>query len=200
LGEVAEALGYQVQPVAPDGQLLPDAAAVIVASHGRDEAPVLEAALAGGVPYVGLVASRKRGAEVLASLNVANEGALRRVHTPAGLDIGARSPQEIALSVFAQIVAERPRPGQHGGLAGPGAAATVAQAGPAAAAAGAGAAASPDPGPATATDPVCGMSVAVAEATPQLRRDGGIWYFCGQGCRQAFADDPARYLANHGAG
>jgi xanthine dehydrogenase accessory factor len=211
LRDVAGALGYEVRPVVPGGQVPPDTAAVIAASHGRDEAAVLTAALAAGVPYVGLVASRKRGSQVLASLDVAG-AALSRVRTPAGLDIGARTPQEIALSIFAQIIAERPRPGsrsgqdpaaparparpgRYGGPAGAGPAGVAGQAGPAGSPAEGGQAAAPSaPGPATATDPVCGMSVAVAEATLRLPYDGGIWYFCGPGCRQAFAEEPGRYL------
>lgn len=172
LHDVARALGYEFLPVAPDGQVLPGAAAVVVASHGRGEEPVLAAALAAGVPYVGLVASRKRGTEVLAGLTAADDAARRRVHTPAGLDIGARTAPEIALSVLAQIVAERPRRDPHpGGREVP---------------------AAP-----TATDPVCGMPVAVTGATAQLPHDGGVWYFCGPGCKQAFASDPSRYLASH---
>ncbi|HEX6869726.1 MAG TPA: YHS domain-containing protein, partial [Micromonosporaceae bacterium] len=45
-----------------------------------------------------------------------------------------------------------------------------------------------------ATDPVCGMSVAAVPASLRLQLDGRTWYFCGPGCRQAFADDPRRYL------
>ena len=85
----------------------PERAAVVVASHGRDEEEALAAALAAGVPYVGLVASRKRGRAVLESLG---GDAVDRVHSPAGLDIGARTPEEVALSVLAEIVSIRPRP------------------------------------------------------------------------------------------
>jgi xanthine dehydrogenase accessory factor len=85
-----------------------DDAALVVASHGRDEEAALARALDHGVPYVGLVASRRRGAAVAASLDVPDE--LReRLHTPAGLDIGARTPEEIALSILAEIVALRHR-------------------------------------------------------------------------------------------
>jgi xanthine dehydrogenase accessory factor len=83
-----------------------DAAAVVVASHGRDEERTLAAALEAGVPYVALVASPRRGAAVRDALDVPQE--LRdQVRTPAGLDIGARSPAEIALAILAEIVASR---------------------------------------------------------------------------------------------
>jgi xanthine dehydrogenase accessory factor len=80
--------------------------ALVVASHGRDEEPALAAALTEGVPYVGLVASERRGAMVRAALDVPDE--LReRLRTPAGVPIGARTPGEIALSILAEIVQER---------------------------------------------------------------------------------------------
>ena len=102
-------------------------AAVVVASHGRDEERAIEAAVRAGVPYVGLVASRKRGDAVLASLDL-DEGQRASVHTPAGLDIGARTPREVALSILAEVIALRPRPSAASPDAGPtGAGATGAE-------------------------------------------------------------------------
>ncbi|MFG1968397.1 XdhC family protein [Nonomuraea fuscirosea] len=92
-------------PIAADTAALPiaaDTAAVLVASHGVGEEPVLREALERGVPYIGLIASRKRGAAVLARV----EGG-ERVHVPAGLDIGARTPGEVAVSVYAEVIALR---------------------------------------------------------------------------------------------
>jgi xanthine dehydrogenase accessory factor len=70
------------------------------ASHGRDEERALRAAVDAGVPYVALVASRKRGDAVLAELGLSRE----RIHTPAGLDIGARGASEVAISILAEII------------------------------------------------------------------------------------------------
>jgi xanthine dehydrogenase accessory factor len=86
--------------------------AVVVAGHGREELPALKAGLEAEVPYVGLVASRRRGVGVLGELKsdgVAQE-LLDRIDTPAGLDIGARTPEEIAVSILAKIVAVRRAP------------------------------------------------------------------------------------------
>ena len=47
--------------------------------------------------------------------------------------------------------------------------------------------------PEVATDPVCGMTVAVSTESLSLHHLGQDWYFCGTGCRRAFADDPTRY-------
>ena len=104
LVEVGRASGHDVGP--PTDPFPDDLVALVVASHGHGEEPLLEQALRAGVPYVGLVASRRRGAAVVASLDVP-DSQRARVHTPAGLDIGARTPAEIALSVYAQLVSER---------------------------------------------------------------------------------------------
>ncbi|TFC88858.1 YHS domain-containing protein [Cryobacterium sinapicolor] len=144
-----------------------DDAALIVASHGRDEEPVLEAALNAEVPYIALVASQARGAAVLASLNVTEEQRAL-VHSPAGLQLGARSPAEIALSILAQLVAERAK-------------------WPAAQAP------SPDTVP-VVVDPVCGMSVTLGDSTPRAPHDGETVYFCSESCRRSFLADPVRYV------
>jgi xanthine dehydrogenase accessory factor len=161
LVQLGRPLGFAVDR--GDDVALAGASAVVVASHGRGEESALTAALRDGVPYVGLVASRKRGTAVLDSLDVPDE-LKQRVHTPAGLDIGARTAAEIALSVLAQIVAER-RSLQE----------------------------APAPRPATAIDPVCGMTVAAVDATLHADVDGVRTWFCAPGCRRAFLADPAAY-------
>lgn len=143
-----------------------DHAAVIVASHGRDEELALTAALRAEVPYIALVASQKRGAAVLASLDV-DDAQRARVHSPAGLSIGARTPGEIALSILAELVAERvsEKP-----------AVLIAV-------------------PATATDPVCGMTVSAVAATIHIEHGDQTVYFCCESCRASFIADPDRYAA-----
>ncbi|GAA3870242.1 XdhC family protein [Leifsonia kafniensis] len=141
-----------------------DDAAVIVASHGKDEEPALMAALAAGVAYVALVASEVRGAAVLASLDV-DEEQRARVFSPAGLELGARTPGEIALSILAQLVSERvkSRPAKTA------------------------------PTVRTAIDPVCGMAVAAVESSIHVERDGVTTYFCSDGCRTSFLAHPEQY-------
>jgi xanthine dehydrogenase accessory factor len=162
LMELGGALGFAMVGGTERDAPEPDDAAVLVASHGHEEEFVLASALRAGVPYVGLVASRRRGTAVRASLDIPDE--LRaQLHTPAGLDIGARTPKEIALSIFAEIVAERRAMGIP-----------------------------PDTSrPATAVDPVCGMEVVTGEGAITLEHEGRQIYFCCSGCRDAFAADPA---------
>jgi xanthine dehydrogenase accessory factor len=164
LVELGRPLGFAVERGSADDVAVDGAEALVVASHGRGEEPALAAALRSGVPYVGLIASRLRGAAVLASLDLSEE-MTGRVHTPAGLDIGARTAAEIALSVLAEIVAERR---SHPGAEEPVAAERV-----------------------TAVDPVCGMTVAAVDATLHADVDGVRTWFCGEGCRRAFLADPA---------
>jgi xanthine dehydrogenase accessory factor len=146
----------------PDGPLEPRPGdlAVVVAAHGRGEPQVLRAALEAAVPYVGLVASRKRGTGVLAELR--SDGVpdelLQRVDVPAGLDIGARRPPEVALAILARIVEVRRSVHLEPAVAAP----------------------------AQAVDPICGMTVAVSAETPVLQTERGPVYFCCEGCRARF--------------
>lgn len=144
---------------------------VVVASHGRGEEAALAAALASDVGYVGLVASKTRGAAVADALGLP-PSQRDRLHTPAGLALGARTPEEIALSILAEIVATRR------------AAATAVDE------------VEHEVPPVvigdTAIDPICGMTVAVTADALRLEHAGQTVYFCGEGCRRAFAADLPR--------
>lgn len=106
LARIGAAAGYELVCGTDPAQPIPDdAGAVVVASHGRDEEPVLTAAVRARVPYVALVASRKRGAAVLAETGLTES----QVHTPAGLDLGARSAPDVAVSILAQMIGTRRR-------------------------------------------------------------------------------------------
>ena len=160
---------------AVDRQTIGGALGVIVASHGRDEVETLAAALDAGVPYIGLVASRRRAAGVLNELVQARPDLARiapgRVHSPAGLDIGARTASEIALSILAEVVSTRVH------SAAPDTPPTAREQ-PATAAT------------TTAIDPICGMTVAAVETSLHLDHDGTRYYFCGPGCLRAFSANP----------
>lgn len=138
--------------------------AVIVASHGRSEEETIRAALDAGVGFVGLVASHRRGAEVIASLDL-DDAERQVVRSPVGVDIGARTAEEIALSILAELV----RSVRVDGLE----AAKVDE----------------PPPPATAVDPVCGMTVTVGDDTPHLHHDGSDHWFCNPGCRTRYAEE-----------
>jgi xanthine dehydrogenase accessory factor len=230
LTELAVAGGYDVvtTPTADDTELQA-ATAVVVASHGNDEERVLTAALSAGVPYVALVASHKRGMAVRESLELPPELAAQ-LHTPAGVDIGAQTPAEIAISILAEmIVIQHAAPAvaveepssdgsdaEHGELSDNGSDAEHGELSDNGSGRGAAdgdrqpdeeltkkltladplaalesetvnSSASEGDGVEVAIDPVCGMKVAVSDSTLHLDVDGTRVYFCGTGCRLAYA-------------
>jgi xanthine dehydrogenase accessory factor len=185
LADLARRVGYAVESgPAEVARPKADDAAVVVASHGHDEERVLIEALQAGVPYVALVASEVRGRAVRGSLDLRDEERTR-LQTPAGLEIGAETPEEIALAILAEMVALRPK--------GEASRAPKPRAGEMHVAPPESAEPSPPepvpvvPSTETAIDPVCGMEVAVSEASIQLERDGEIHYFCSEGCRDTFS-------------
>ncbi len=155
-----------------------DRAAVVV-SQGHYDEEALESILRCSVPYVGLVASRTRGAAVRALLEDRGVPGVATIRNPAGLDLGARTPPEVALSILAEIVQARPSGARVE-------ATPLATAVPGVA---------PTP-PATAVDPVCGMSVIVASARQKAEIDGVAYYFCCANCRAKFLKDPQAYLVH----
>ena len=98
------------------GEIVDGADAVVVAGMGRGDEDALAAALATGAGYVGLVASARRAGTVLGALRDRgfDAAALERVRSPAGLDLGPSSQEEIAVAILAELVAWR-----HAGGAGP---------------------------------------------------------------------------------
>jgi xanthine dehydrogenase accessory factor len=146
--------------------------AVVVATQGHYDEDALEAALATDAGYVGLIASRRRADAVLDDLRdrgVADE-ALGRVHAPAGLDLGEVDPGEIGVAVLAELVALK-------------AAGELRPSLPSA------------PAREEARDPVCGMTVHVAEARHRSEYEGGVYFFCSASCRRQFDADPLKYAA-----
>ena len=112
---IARSMGWKVLSVHDPEQVSADRRTVAVVkthNYGRDFA-FLRALLPLELPYIGLVGSRKRKEQLVAALIDlgADLEQTRRIHGPAGLDIGSGSPAEIALSIVAEIqavVAERP--------------------------------------------------------------------------------------------
>ena len=134
----------------------------MIASHGGPEAEIIRAALDHGVGYIGLVASKVRGASILNELEL-SDAERARIHTPVGLRIGAKTPSEIAVSIAAELIAAV----RDGSLARR--------------------SVSADNGPVEAIDPVCGMTVLIGPATEHVQLAGADYWFCGPGCRTAFA-------------
>jgi xanthine dehydrogenase accessory factor len=171
VADVVGLLGFAMQrtvtaDIAGDDEALGGVSAVVIASHGGPEAASIRAALDAGVGYIGLVASRTRGAAVLDELGL-EEAERERVHTPVGLWIGARTAPEIAVSIAAELIKALRMDDLP----------VVRDAGTA--------------GVADAIDPVCGMTVAIGTDTPHLELAGEQFWFCSSGCRSAYAAQAA---------
>ena len=169
----------------------PDIApAVVVATQGVWDEEALAAALARDASYVGLVASPTRAAVVRAWLRdeagVPDER-LAALRAPAGLDLGAETAEEIALSILAELVQVRR-----------GTASFVASPGPATLVGGekvtADASIQPIVDDIVLLDPVCGMTVDRAHARHLAEHDGVVYAFCSMGCRTSFMREPTAYL------
>jgi xanthine dehydrogenase accessory factor len=188
-------LGYRVSAIcleeAPEGfqqadqlldhldfaelKLTPDSY-IVVASHGNYDEDALAAALRTDAAYVTLVASKKRSASVLEFLKDSGLSAdqLARLKYPAGLDLGAVTPEEIALTILAEILQIR--------RSGPIPAVAAATPSPA------------DSALVEAEDPVCHMMVEIATARYTASYQDEMFYFCSAGCKKSFEQEPDKYL------
>lgn len=186
LAVLGEQAGYRVracveaEAVEATAEAGGDAAVyAVVATMGEWDIAAIEAALRSGSRYVGLIASPRRADEVRRELLARDwEGSeLAPLVAPAGLDIGAREPAEIAISILAELITRKrdaleqpataPAPSESAGRA-----ATRAEA-------------------ETAIDPVCGMEVRIEDARFSLETEDRTYYFCCEGCRGRFARDVA---------
>ena len=162
---LAAGLGYVVDRAAEG--LDPGAAtAVVISTHGGDEPGEIRAALDAGVGFVGVVCSRTRGRALLAELEL-SESEARRVHPHVGVDIGARTAGEVALSIMAALVRSIRVEGLGAHTAGAAAR------------------------PVETVDPVCGMTVTSGPDTPHASVAGAEHWFCGPGCRDRFLREHA---------
>jgi xanthine dehydrogenase accessory factor len=153
LAALAQTIGWRVSGEAASG-----ADAVVVATMGTRDEEALAEALALSTGYVALVASACRASVVLAALRDRDvpEEELARVRSPAGLDLGPCTQEEIAVAVLAELVAWRhARTPQAASLE-------------------------------EAVDPVCGMTVSVGAATITAEVGGETFWFCSDHCRTTF--------------
>ena len=191
LAVLGDKLGFRVTACDPSAtdELFPDAESlvqqldgirgmtgprsyIVVATAGHYDEEALEAALSGEASYVGLVTSPRRGRAVIDYLrgNGVCPKALERVKYPAGVDIGAETPEEIALSILTEIV-QRMRANPAGISLTPAA----------------------ETADAESIDPICNMTVKVAASRYVSNYNGADVHFCSPGCKDKFEQEPDRY-------
>jgi len=163
---------------------------VVVATQGVWDEEAVLAALRRDVAYVGLVASPTRASVVRQWLRDETglpEERIAALRAPAGLDLGAETAEEVALSILAELVLVRR-----------GRASFVAAPGPATIAGRPVAAADEPLGPVVddivLVDPVCGMTVDRRDARHLAEHGGVVYAFCQMACRTRFIHDPASFV------
>ena len=151
---------------------------VVVATQGEQDEMALKAALKVPLPYLAFVASRKKRDAVFTYLQASgvSDNELLAIKTPAGIDISARTPQEVAISILAEIIqtVRTPATLQSGTTR-------------------------PDmPEDLTGQDkfyinPVCGIPVDKTAPKHIVMYKGQSVYFCCDGCKIKFDADPEKY-------
>jgi xanthine dehydrogenase accessory factor len=165
VADLAAPLGFAVARPAPDASQR-GAVATIICSLGHDEELAIRAALDAQVGLIAVVASHRRGSALLDAMGL-TQAERARIRTPAGIEIGAHTAAEIALSILAQVVQAIRVEGLKAHSEG-----------------------LPLP-PQQVIDPVCGMTVIVRSDTPHLVVDDVDHWFCNPGCRDRFAEQAA---------
>ena len=146
---------------------------VVVSTQGQHDEEALENALCSEASYVSFVASKVKAAKILDYLKERGLSSTRlgQLKAPAGLDIHASSPEEIAVSILAEIIQEN-----RSGTAKQKREVERAVARQ------------------EAKDPICGMMVDIGEARHKSEFRGNAFYFCCAGCKQKFDKQPEQYV------
>lgn len=161
--------------------------AILVATHGQYDEDALERALRSSAAYIGMVGSRRRADACRAYLRESglSEAQIARLHAPAGLDIGAVTPQEIAASILAELVQVHRRRSVESGNNQTSLPMTEETP------------TTNEDTHETAIDPVCGMTVEVAVARHRTNYDGRDFYFCCPACKRLFERNPQEYFVRN---
>jgi len=149
---------------------------LVIATQGEQDEEALTAALQTDLPYIAFVASRKKRTAVLNYLKNKgiDEGSLKKIKSPAGLDIGAKLPEEVAVSILAEMIQVFRTSGFPLQKIGKEVASNFESG--------------------HYTNPVCGMPIEKATAKYVLEYKGEQVYFCCDGCKVKFEEKPEKYV------
>jgi len=176
-----------------------EAPVVLVATQGQGDEEALEAALRSPAGQVLMIASRRKAERLRAVMRMrgVEESRIARLQAPAGPDAGAKTPGEIALVAIVGVLAllrgrspvlVRAGPVQQEAVGSAGSGSNHSRTAPGAAAA-----------EGKFINPVCGMAVSTTNPMHIEQYEGVSYYFCCDGCRTTFQQDPAKYAAIHHA-
>jgi xanthine dehydrogenase accessory factor len=198
LVRLAKAAGYRVTGVAQDANLqtfdkvdelitqlkldnvnTTPASCIVVATQGEMDEKALIEALRKDVGYIGFVASRKK-IQSLASYLVDSGYDAKKVatlHSPAGIDIQAKQPEEVAISILAEMIQLRNTGNLPQAFEGYVAQTDV-----------------PMDAPKWYINPVCGVPVDMNHPKHVVEYNNEKIYFCCDGCKVKFDKDPGKYI------
>ena len=153
---------------------------VIVCTQGENDEDALQQAIQSSASYISFVASRKKGSAVFHTLRQrgVNFDQLKRIKTPAGIDINAKLPQEVAVSILAEIVnyfrneEELNTKESNEAIENSGSESKI------------------------FINPVCNIPVEKSTAKHIIEYEGESYYFCCDGCKISFEKEPAKYAAS----
>ena len=189
LAKMGEILDYEIYALAPgiseidlpDGVIkmeefsaIEGQCVAVVAAQGEGDLRALKAAIASKPEFLSLIASKKKSKSLLKQL--ANEGIrqdeIDSIKFPAGLDIGAVTPQEIAVSIIAELVQQKMAKAHEDKI--------ILEVS--------------EPNNGKQKDPICGMLVDPLTADHSSDYEGITFYFCCGGCKERFETEPAAYV------
>lgn len=156
---------------------------IVVATQGEQDERALELALNQQYGYIGFVASRKKKAAVFEYLEYAGieKSKIDTIRCPAGTDINAKKPDEVAISILAEIIMVRNNVPAVAGFTEFDE--TRTEAGK----------------PKFYINPVCGVPVDVANPKHIIEYAGEKIYFCCDGCKIKFEQQPSKYVKTNAA-
>jgi xanthine dehydrogenase accessory factor len=189
LAKMGEILDYEIYALAPgiseidlpDGVIkmeqfsaIEGQCVAVVAAQGEGDLRALKAAIASKPEFLSLIASKKKSKSLLKQL--ANDGIrqdeIDSIKFPAGLDIGAVTPQEIAVSIIAELVQQKMAKAHEDKI--------ILEVS--------------EPNNGKPKDPICGMLVDPLTADHSSDYEGITFYFCCGGCKERFETEPAAYV------
>ena len=189
LAKMGEILDYEIYALAPgiseidlpDGVIkmeefsaIEGQCVAVVAAQGEGDLRALKAAIASKPEFLSLIASKKKSKSLLKQL--ANDGIrqdeIDSIKFPAGLDIGAVTPQEIAVSIIAELVQQKMAKAHEDKI--------ILEVS--------------EPNNGKAKDLICGMLVDPLTADHSSDYEGITFYFCCGGCKERFEAEPATYV------